>query len=75
MSSTIFSGVGHQVLVRVPAEAIKSPEDFGKMAAAAFAKGGCPSCYSGLDFRFAQVRDFVVNPKTLELKAFTPTEG
>lgn len=58
----------NQFNVRIPAEAIRSPEDFGKIAAEAFARGGCPNCYSGLDFRFSQIREFVVNPRTLELE-------
>ncbi len=57
----------NQILVRVPAHAIKGPDDFVKVAKAAFARGGCPTCFSGLDIRFAQVRDYVVDPQTLDV--------
>lgn len=33
-------------------------------------KLGCGRCFSGFDIRFNHIREYVINPKTLELNEF-----
>lgn len=53
------------VVVRVPHKL--NLEQSTKILANTLGRLGCGECLSGFDIRFVNVRDFVVNPKSLEV--------
>lgn len=54
-----------QVVVRVPANL--TLDQSTKILASTLGKLGCPNCISGHDIRFANIRDFIVNPRTFDV--------
>jgi hypothetical protein len=58
---------GGVVRVTIPAEAAFNLDKLQKIVAATVARLGCPNCHSGRDILFMAERDFVVNPKTLDV--------
>lgn len=56
------------VNVSVPTEALYDVKKMRKITDSLLGKLGCPACHSGFDLRFRELRDFVVNPQTLEVQ-------
>jgi hypothetical protein len=54
-----------QVVVRVPAKL--TLDQSTKILANTLGKLGCAACLSGFDIRFVNIRDFAINPRTLDI--------
>ena len=51
----------------VPREVAFSLEKIQKVTVNLLGRLGCPQCHSGFDIRFIQERDFIADPRTLEV--------
>ena len=56
------------VRVLVSRDVLYDLKKMQKITASLLDRFGCGGCHSGHDFHFHVVRDFVVNPQTLEVK-------
>jgi hypothetical protein len=53
--------------VHIPHNALFDLGKMQKITAATLGRLGCAGCHSGFDIRFLALRDFVVNPQTLDV--------
>ena len=56
------------VTVRLPGEVANDLEKSQAVIKDLVGKLGCPGCHSGFDIRFILERQFVVDPRTLEVR-------
>lgn len=60
---------GSPIIVRVPHEVAFDLNKTQTVLQNVLNKLGCRACTSGFDIRFTIERDFIVNPKTLEVNS------
>jgi hypothetical protein len=66
---------GSAVTVRVSADVLKDLAKMQKVTANVLARLGCPGCHSGHLLNFQDIREFVVNSKTLDVHEFGVGQG
>jgi hypothetical protein len=64
--TTGFSKLGNAIRVTLPVSVAYDLEKLQKALANIARAGGHPGCTSGTDLSFLHVRDWVVNPQTLQ---------
>lgn len=60
--------VSKTVRIHVPSEVAYDLEKMQKVTASVLGKLGCGGCHSGHVLEFIHLRDFVINPKTLDVQ-------
>ncbi len=64
----LVSAALNRVVVHVPVSAFNDAKSMSKITASLLENIGHTGCHSGHIFDFRAIREFVVNPATLELK-------
>jgi mRNA-degrading endonuclease RelE of RelBE toxin-antitoxin system len=60
------------VVIHVPYEIAFNLKKLNEITAKVLGKLGCDGCHSGRILEYRVIRDFVVNPKTLEIQDILP---
>jgi len=68
MNPQSFSSRGERVRIFVPHEVSFDLAKMNKITASVLDQLGCPACHSGRILDFMTLRDFVVNPRTLDVQ-------
>jgi hypothetical protein len=63
--------VDRTIRVVVPFDVAFALDKMQKVTSNLLGRLGCPNCHSGWDIRFIHERDFVVNPKTLDVQSLS----
>jgi hypothetical protein len=71
----VASAALNRVVVHVPVSAFNDAKSMSKITASLLEHIGCLACHSGHVFDFRTIREFVVNPATLELKGIAEQFG
>lgn len=71
----LASAALNRVVVHVPVSAFNDAKSMSKITASLLEHIGCLACHSGHVFDFRTIREFVVNPATLELKGIAEQFG
>lgn len=67
--------VADRVRIYVPQEVSYDLKKMNKITATVLGKLGCPGCHSGRILDFITLRDFVVNPRTLDVSEVVGPAG